>query len=697
LEAAHRAKPDDFETLMQLNQAFQTANGGFTPSRMVQYLDEYVRRHPRSTRGLMELGILTSSTYSVLGYERAERCLGRLVAQEPRNAEAIRWLGVAFLYGGKFQQALDAFRREQALDPAQKQVGFWIAATQERMGDPEAALATAVPLLEVDPTATLRFFIHRLHQEARRPERALPAPARYHERGYHRAESVLRFTDVAQRAGMTGLLNGRGSGWADYDGDGFLDLVVASSLQPLALWHNNGDGTFTNVAEKAGLAQTPPGWCTLWADYDNDGRLDLFVGRNGWGGPQANSLFHNNGDGTFTDVAQQAGVADPRRACFTAAWADYNGDGRLDLYVSNFYGAPNVLYHNNGDGTFTDVTARAGVGGHESSIGCAWGDYDGDGRPDLYVVNLSADNTLYHNNGDGTFTDVTRRAGVAEPFISYAAMWLDYDNDGRPDLFVSGFCAFYQHALWLENPGQIDFRRSNRLYRNRGDGTFEDVSRRAGVAGNYGAMAASVGDVDNDGFEDLYLGCGGPDFGRIEESVLFRNDGHGHFQNISKAAGAGYLGKVHGVSFADYDNDGWMDLYLPAGAVHAGDAWPPALYHNGGGKNHWLLLRLRGVRSNRDAIGARVRLQAGPHVVYREVSGGCGFGVTNQRDLQLGLGTHTRVDRLDIAWPGGRKQQLRGLPADTAGEVVEGEAGWRVIHRPRFHAPRADARREAVR
>lgn len=682
LEEAHRVNPSDFETLMSLNRAYQSSNGGFTPPRIPQLLGDYVRRNPRETRGLLELGIIQTESYSLLGYRSAEDSLRRLIRLEPQNQEAWNWLGVALLRAGEFEAAREALEHAFALE-RRPQTGFWLACAQERLGDIEGAIKTTQSLIDIEPLPTLRFFLQRLMQRTNRSAASLAPRSRYAERGYrHAPGSPVRFSDVAASTGIRRTLNGRGSGWADYDGDGLLDLVVASSLRPLVLWKNTG-AQFADVSAASGLAATPTGWCTVWADYDNDGDQDLFVGRDGWAGPARNSLFRNDGGGRFVDIASQAGLADPGRACFTAAWADYDRDGRLDLYVSNFLNSPNALFRQTADGAFIDVAANAGVAGRESSIGCAWGDYDNDGDPDLYVVNLAADNNLYRNNGDGTFTDVTRQAGVAMPVSSYAAFWLDYDNDGHLDLFCSGFAGFFQHALWLEDPLQIDFRRSNRLYRNRGDGTFADVSEHAGLAGNVGAMAASVGDIDNDGFEDLYLGCGGPEFGRFELSLLFHNDTRGRFNNISRASGAGYTGKVHGVTFADYDNDGWQDLYLPAGAVHAGDAWPQALLHNEGGKNHWLVLRLRGVRSNRDAIGARVRVQAGRHIVHREVNGGCGFGVTNQRDLHLGLGSETRVDRLEVRWPGGRRQVATGIPANQAIEIVEGSAGWKPFRRPR--------------
>lgn len=682
LEEAHRANPSDFDTLMSLNRAYQSANGGFTPPRIPQLLTHYVKRHPRETRGLLELGIIQTESYSLLGYRSAEESLRRLIELEPQNQEAWNWLGVALLRAGEFEEARKALEHAFVLE-RRPQTGFWLACAQERLGDLEGAIKTTQSLIDIEPLPTLRFFIWRLMQRTGRSTASLPHRFRYTQRGYrHASKSPVQFTDIAASAGIRRTLNGRGSGWADYDGDGLLDLVVASSLRPLLLWKNEG-AQFTDVSAASGLAATPTGWCTLWADYDNDGDSDLFVGRDGWAGPARNSLFRNDGEGRLTDVAAQAGLADPGRACFTAAWADYDRDGRLDLYVSNFLHSPNALFRQNPDGTFTDVAVKAGVAGRQSSIGCAWGDYDNDGDPDLYVVNLAAENNLYRNNGDGTFADVTRHAGVAMPVSSYAAFWLDFDNDGHLDLFCSGFAGFFQHALWLEDPLQIDFRRSSRLYRNRGDGVFEDVSERAGVAGNVGAMAASVGDIDNDGFEDLFLGCGGPEFGRFEMSLLFRNNTSGGFENISRVSGAGYTGKVHGVTFADYDNDGWQDLYLPAGAVHAGDAWPQALLHNGGGTKRWLVVRLRGVRCNREAIGARIRLQAGQHVVHREVNGGCGFGVTNQRDLHLGLGSETRVDRLEIRWPDGLRQIVKEIPSNQAIEIVQGEAGFKPLRRPR--------------
>ena len=370
----------------------------------------------------------------------------------------------------------------------------------------------------------------------------------------------MRFTDVAATAGVGKRDRGRGVAWLDYDTDGDPDIFAAGIQAPHALYRNDGDGRFADVSTAADLADPRGGWAAIAADYDGDGRPDLFTTREAWEGLASNSLYRNQGDGTFRDVAPQAGVAGADDS-FMAVWTDYDNDGLPDLYVASGItgsGRPNRLYHNQGDGTFADRGAQAGVAYRGKTLGVTCGDYDGDGDSDLYAIDVAAPNHLYRNDGQ-IFSDVTAEAGVAKPGEgSYVGFFIDSDGDGDLDLFVSAM-NFYEDIVQSQVTGLA--LRPTRAYLYRNDGTtFRDIAPQQGLARSFGSMGAGYGDVDYDGLIDIYLTNGGPIMARFEPNTLFHNRGD-RFADITAAAGVGNPGKGHGVGFADYDLDGDLDLY----------------------------------------------------------------------------------------------------------------------------------------
>ncbi len=574
-------------------------------------------------------------------FKAAEEALGRLAKAHLEDAEVFFFLGVSQMRQHLYRKAVRSFRRALDLSPDHLGARWNLLVAMERGG------------------------LGREGVEEKYRFSPLAGPW-----GPRAASSPIRFENIGPKAGVAKLDLGRGSAWADYDGDGDLDLFAVGVGSPHALYRNNGNGTFTNVAEEAGVADPRGGWGALFADYDNDGDPDLYVTRNGWAGRSPNTLFRNNGDGTFSDVTREAGV-EAAEDSFTAAWADYDRDGFLDLYVANgissTWGALNALFRNNGDGTFTDVAIKAGVFDGRHSIGCAWGDADGDGYPDLYVVNYGEENGYYHNNGDGTFSDWTAKAGVSAPQYGFVAFFFDYDRDADLDLFVAGWANQMVDVIRFYQTAEPQGESTLKLFRNRGDGTFEDVTKEAGLSGTYGAMAANFGDIDLDGFPEIYLGNGGPPMERYEPNVLFWNRGDGTFEDISRSSGTADFCKGHGPTFADFDGDGDLDLYAPCGGAWVGDRQPNALFRNLGSSNHWLKLRLRGVRSNRDAVGARVTLTVGGFSSVAEVSSGGGFGSTNSLELEFGLGKAPKAERVRIRWPSGKEQELTQV---GAGQVL---------------------------
>ena len=373
-----------------------------------------------------------------------------------------------------------------------------------------------------------------------------------------------------------------------------------------------------------------------WGDYDGDGNLDLYVSN----GDGTKRLYQNDGDATFTDVASSAGVDDSGNAP-GVAWGDYDKDGDLDLYINNF-GTANRLYRNDGSGTFTEVGASASVDDGGSGRGVAWGDYDDDGDLDIYVVNASGQaNRLYSNDGDGTFTEVGSSAGVNDTGDGHGGTWGDYDNDGDLDLYVSNF-------------GQ-----ANRLYRNDGAGTFTAVGSSAGVNDSGNGTGVAWGDYDNDGDLDVYVAIW------ATANRLYSNDGDGTFTETGSSAGVDDSGNGTAVSWGDYDDDGDIDLYAALyGTTNL-------LYRNNGTSNQWLIVKLVGTASSKDGIGAQVTAVTGATRQRRDMDGGSWYQSQPSLPLEFGFGGITTVDSLIVRWPSGTVQIQTSVSTNQVLTVTE--------------------------
>ena len=493
---------------------------------------------------------------------------------------------------------------------------------------------------------------------------------------------------------------GGGGGFVDYNNDGLLDIYLVSYTQTPqpdsnakphdVLYRNNGDGTFTDVTDKAGIANSMWGMGLAVGDFDNDGWPDIYV--TGYG---ASKLYHNNRDGTFTDVTDKAGVNNKGWGA-SAAFFDYDGDGYLDLYVANyisfdpdgkvpceffegrpychiaqFKGSAPVLYHNNRDGTFTDVSERSGVGKKVGKgLGVVAFDYNDDGRMDIYQANDNDPNFLFRNNGDGTFTEVALEADAALDPDGNARGGMGVDaadvyGDGLLDLFVTNFS------------GQ-----TNALFRNHGDGSFTEETYPLGLARvklTMSGFGTKFFDYDDDGREELFVVNGHPfepisrvfpDVTYAEPPYLFERDGKA-FRDVAAEHGAAlkrnYLGR--GLAVGDFDNDGDPDLLL----MNAGE--PPVLLRNdGGNRNHWLGVRLVGTKSNRDAVGARVAVTAGGARRVKYLLGGTSYLSASDKRLLFGLGASRKVEELEVKWPSGQSSTLKDVSADRYIMITEGAA-----------------------
>jgi len=506
-------------------------------------------------------------------------------------------------------------------------------------------------------------------------------------------DDIGRFRNIAREAGIRLRKPSGGSIMEDLDGDGLLDILT-STIDPcgaMVQYRNDGEGGFEDVSAASQVDSQLGGLNMMPADYDNDGDVDVLVLRGGWmaeAGRMRNSLLRNDGTGRFEDVTYGAGIAEPAYPTQSAGWADYDLDGSLDLFIGNEAdnqgnGYPAQLFHNQGDGTFVDRAEEAGVLNLRLSKASAWGDYDNDGDPDIYVSNIGP-NRLYRNNGDGTFTDVAREAGVEEPVGRGFTTWFfDYDNDGYLDILAGDYnSGLGEVAAWYLG---VDIPTGRPLiYHNEGDGTFREVGADLGVLAPCLPMGGNFGDLDNDGWLDFYLGTGTPSYESIAPNLMYRNQDGKRFVDVTYSGGFGNLQKGHGVAFGDLDNDGDQDVFEQMGGAYPGDAFPSSLYENPGNSNAWITLKLVGRRANRFGIGARIRVTvetpAGERIVHVVAGSGGSFGGSSLQQ-EIGLGDAKSVKRVEIDWPGGESQVLGAVPLRTFLEVTEGETRPRVLRK----------------
>ena len=463
----------------------------------------------------------------------------------------------------------------------------------------------------------------------------------------------------------------------DFNGDGFIDILASSwgMKDQIRFFINDGKGSFIDKSETAGLKGVTGGLNLRQADYNNDGHLDFLIIRGAWHpltemGTQPNSLFKNNGDGTFDDVTIAAGLYSVHPTQ-TATWLDFDLDGDLDLFIGNETSNekeshPCEFFLNNGDGTFTDIAKEIGLDLETYAKGVNSGDINNDNLPDLYISSMSGTNFLFVNRGGENarawkFENISKKAGVELPLQSFATWFFDFDNDGLEDIYVASFddYAFKRQASevlsgYLGEPFQGEHPR---LFKNLGDEKFQDITKQVKLDKAVHSMGCNYGDLDNDGFLDFYLGTGAPDYRAIVPNRVFRNNEGKDFQDVTTSGRFGILQKGHGVSFADFDNDGDQDIYSVIGGAYSGDVFQNVFYENPGNKeNKWITIQLTGDNTiNKSAKGARINIEVEmedgrTRHIYSTVTSGASFG-SNSLQQEIGLGKAKSIINLSVKWP----------------------------------------------
>jgi tetratricopeptide (TPR) repeat protein len=603
-------------------------------------------------------------------------------------------LGIAHLHESEMENDIYRTPGDRCLLPAHSSPSY--STTQ----DSEKAVQYFLQYLEQKPDELeVKWLLNLAYMTLGKYPASVPAKYLIPLSAFESKENSGHFIDVAPAAGISLSSLAGGVIVDDFDNDGLLDVVISSMdpCEPLHFFHNNGDGTFSDRTAQAGLSDEIGGLNIIQGDYNNDGCMDILVLRGGWEYPMRRSLLKNNCDGTFTDVTRASGLAIPATATQSAVWVDIDNDGYLDLFLANERG-PNQLFRNKGDGTFEDISHSAGVDRSAFSKGVVAADYDNDGFMDLYVSNFNGGNFLYHNNHDRTFTEVSAQAGVQAPFGSFATWFFDYDNDGWPDLLVNSYYQSDDDVMrtYLGLPHNAE---TMKLYKNMRNGTFKDVTAEVGLDKVFMPMGANFGDIDNDGFLDVYLGNGNPSYGALIPHVLLRNHEGKYFVDVTAASGTGELHKGHGIAFADVDRRGYEDIFAEIGGAVPGDRHAFRLFENPGNGNDWINVHLVGVKSNRAAIGAQIKVtvESEDHTrrtIYRTVGSGGSFGA-NPMEQHIGLGKSARIVSLELWWPASNtRQKFSQVEKNQFIEVKEFAPDFSRLQRKSFRL--GGLKREAV-
>ncbi|MEQ9440915.1 MAG: CRTAC1 family protein [Cyclobacteriaceae bacterium] len=706
-EKSHQAM---LQLLRETQQVVAQPDNIFANDTRVHYFDSLIRLHPdqygyyyQRALDLLRRGDSEQAAreFSALQTLRGQGKLdGFLNPKEQQSLDA--YVGLSYLRRGEQENCILNHTATSCLFPIQS-AGF-----HQLTDGSEQAIDEYTKILEENPDdLSTRWLLNVAYMTLGQYPDGVPEDWLIPESAFQSEFPLKHFPDIASTIGFdTRSLSG-GLVVDDFTNDGYLDIMISEWGQDdqLRLYVNNADGTFAEKTQEANLIGLYGGLNMVQADYNNDGWLDVLVLRGAWlqeYGQHPNSLLKNNGDGTFTDVTYAAGLLSfhPTQ---TATWNDFNRDGWLDLFIGNeTAGAqsfhPCELYLNNQDGTFREVAQEAGVAVSKEGFrippiyikGVTSGDFNNDGWPDLYVstgggtalhTNYLFQNLGVNQSGQLTFSDATENAGLGGENSTFTTWFWDYNHDGWLDIFAAGYWKGRDGVITEDIAAEFlslpHDAQTGLLYRNNGNGTFTDVSQEVHLSRILYSMGANFGDLDNDGWLDMYLGTGDPTLSSIIPNRMFRNSEGKYFQDVTTSAGVGHLQKGHAVSFSDIDNDGDQDLLMSMGGAYQGDVYQNAFFENPyQDENHWLTLILQGTTSNRSAIGARVVItvddQGLERKIYREVNSGGSFGASTLR-LEIGLGKADLVETLEIQWPNTPSQFFQHIQANQFYRITEGE------------------------
>ncbi len=606
----------------------------------------------------------------------------------PQSKPVYELLALAYLRLGEQQNCVNSHSSESCVLPIQGD-GIY-----KMTSGPESAIKIYERVLKQYPDdVQVRWLLNLAYMTLGKWPKEVPKSYLVPESVF-KSKGNIRFHDVAIAVGLDVRGISGGVCLDDFDNDGNIDLFVTSYglRDQCRFFRNNGDGTFTERTKEANLTGLVSGLNTMQVDYDNDGDHDIFILRGAWllGGTHPNSLLRNNGDGTFTDVTIDAGLLSfhPTQA---ADWADFDGDGWLDVYIANETQDsqrpnPCEFYRNNGDGTFSNIAPQLGLDFIGFFKAAVWGDINNDQRPDLYISNLYGDNKLLVNRGGTSpsnwkFEDIAKKSGTVGSQHSFPAFFFDYDNDGFDDIFCTDYTVDLQdqgpRPYIMEMLGKQPPGTWTSLFHNSGKESFKNMSRQAGINTITYAMGNSFGDLDNDGWPDIYLGTGKPDLTSLIPNRMFHNINGQRFEDISMN-GFGQIQKGHGVAFGDIDNDGDQDIYVVVGGAFEGDLSNNILLENPGNDNHWITIFCEGKTCNRDAVGAKIKVttlqkDGSKRAIWATVGTGGSFGSSSLRQ-ELGLGQATKIESVEVSWPkpGLPKSVFTNIAMDGFVKLVEG-------------------------
>ena len=702
LACRQSSQPDMIQILQDLHRKDYNSRNQFTPEATVAQCDSILKLPGRENdffilctkaKLLLETG---DEKQSVAIYEKlmAGNNSSKLDLFEPD-------MGLAYMRLGERTNCLLNHNRTSCIYPL-KDSAFHINQTGSKR-----AIAVYQDILKKHPADLgSRWLLNIAYMTLGQYPDRVPAQFLIPDLNKASAVKIKPFTDMAADVGIN--LNSRAGGVIadDFNNDGYLDIVTSGTEldDHMHYFQNNQDGTFADKSEASGLSKFTGGLNIQQTDYNNDGKTDIFVTRGAWKkngfGNQPSSLLRNNGDGTFTDVTISSGLLfyHPTQA---TVWADFNNDGWLDVFIGmegyNNGDSVNIhrsmLYINNHNGTFTEVGHKAHCDVMSYVKGATSADFNNDGWPDIFLSTMDGRKYLLKNKGVKgkipDFEDVTKQAGIlANTNSTFTTWFFDYNNDGWPDILVADYkfeasLGYYAAAEALGKP--VPKAGNIYLYKNYHNGTFTDVTTQTGLDKVVFSMGANFGDIDNDGFPDLYFGTGNPDFGSLIPNKMFKNIDGKRFEDVTSSSRTGSLQKGHGVAFADFRNCGLQDIFIEMGGAYKGDAYMSSLYVNPGqNDNHWISVKLEGVKSNKAGIGSHIKISFTDNglrrVVYKDVNSGGSFG-SSPLQQEIGVGQARMIDELEVTWAGSNTiQRFQNLPVNQFYHLTEGNNKAVLLH-----------------